>query len=266
MTLCPLLLLILVAAPPVTAIEPLRSWEHAYARLLQVEEDYAEYSEDPTEEGLKELLLTVDELQTLAHALGAEGSPLAREVESLRQGLESNTPPMSVWVQIQRMYNFIRVSGRTPEAPQRKPDHALGRSVYAQLCVACHGPAGDLAKARVRDFKPPASDFLQSDVMNPLSPLRAWYATTYGEYGTAMPSFPTLSDHERWSVAFYLFTLRLPECRKTPVHLPLKKITQATDNDLAASYSEAELACIRWSALSGARRPAQRASQPAGHR
>ncbi|HZI10777.1 MAG TPA: FTR1 family protein, partial [Myxococcus sp.] len=69
--------------------------------------------------------------------------------------------------------------------------------------------------------------------------------TSFGVPGTSMPAWPTLSEDERWSLAFFVFTLRLPPCEGTPPRASLERLANATDEELVKQYGPEHLACLR---------------------
>ena len=86
---------------------------------------------------------------------------------------------------------------------------AMGRTLYAQHCVACHGPLGlGDGPAGVALNPPPAS--LPSHV--PLHSDGDIFAfISAGFPGSAMPAFKgTLTDEQIWHLVNYLHTLKLP--------------------------------------------------------
>jgi high-affinity iron transporter len=81
--------------------------------------------------------------------------------------------------------------------------------------------------------------------MSGLTPYKAFNVIGFGVPGTPMPGFPTLSEEQRWSLAFYVFTLRQPPCEGTPPGLSLERLATATDPQLVAEHGEKSLACLR---------------------
>ncbi len=93
-------------------------------------------------------------------------------------------------------------------APTSPPTLARGKELYTTSCVSCHGVRGDADTEAARRLEPPPRSFIDPDVMVDLSPARAYNALTDGVRGTAMASFGVLPASDRWSLAFYVFTLR----------------------------------------------------------
>lgn len=56
--------------------------------------------------------------------------------------------------------------------------------------------------------EPAPADFTDPNVMNGLSPFKAFNVISFGVEGTAMPNFSALTEEERWQAAFYVLSLR----------------------------------------------------------
>jgi high-affinity iron transporter len=103
-----------------------------------------------------------------------------------------------------RTYNIVTY-------PKAIPNHDSARMIYVQNCAQCHGDsgAGDGPGATsMQPKEPKPANFLDPDLMNNLSPFKAFNTTAFGIQGTAMPSFAALSEEQRWEAAFYVFSLR----------------------------------------------------------
>ena len=127
-------------------------------------------------------------------------------------------------------------------APRKPPSRESGHRLYMQSCIPCHGPTGAGDGPSAAGLQPPPRSFQDDEVMRGLSPVRAYNALTDGVPGTAMPSFEAMSDSDRWSLAFFIFTLRQTdqdasrggrflEATGRP-KLPLARLAEATDGDL----------------------------------
>jgi high-affinity iron transporter len=93
-------------------------------------------------------------------------------------------------------------------APAGPPSLERGRALYAENCTACHGARGAGDGERAHELDPKPRSFLAADVMTDLTPARAFNALTDGLEGTAMASYGLLPASDRWSLAFFVFTLR----------------------------------------------------------
>src|SRR5690606_4223840 len=98
---------------------------------------------------------------------------------------------------------------------------ASGETIYRAQCVACHGVAGRGDGPASVGMSPEPSNLADSAFFRDASPLDFYRRVTVGIAGTAMPSYETtLSTEERWAVALYASTLRLPAARgQVPAHL-----------------------------------------------
>jgi high-affinity iron transporter len=95
--------------------------------------------------------------------------------------------------------------------PKAIPSYESGKTVYDANCAQCHGVSGrgdGPGAATMQPKEPAPANFLDPDLMNNLSPFKAFNTTTFGIEGTAMPNFSALTEEQRWAAAFYVFSLR----------------------------------------------------------
>ncbi len=95
--------------------------------------------------------------------------------------------------------------------PEKPPSRAAGKELYSSYCSQCHGVKGAGDGLLAMGLSPRPTNFLDPDFYAGLSPFKAHNAMTFGLKGTAMPSFPALSDIDKWDVAFYLSSLAADE-------------------------------------------------------
>jgi len=135
---------------------------------------------------------TVDSLLALVKGLGAPDSLDAR-VRSFNRALAD------------------RFGVSLDELPSRPPDLALGAEVYRASCAGCHGDLGRGDGRLAPGLDPPPADLADWGGLNDRSPLDYYRRINIGVVGTAMPPFEDrLPARERWAVALYASTLRLP--------------------------------------------------------
>ena len=135
---------------------------------------------------------TVDSLLALVKGLGAPDSLDAR-VRSFNRALAD------------------RFGVSLDELPSRAPDLALGAEVYRASCAGCHGDLGRGDGRLAQGLDPPPANLADWDALNDQSPLDYYRRINIGVVGTAMPAFEDrLPARERWAVALYASTLRLP--------------------------------------------------------
>ncbi len=95
--------------------------------------------------------------------------------------------------------------------PKAIPNYDNAKATYVQNCAQCHGAtgAGDgPGRESMQPKEPAPANFLDPDLINNLSPFKAFNTTTFGIEGTAMPNFSALTEEQRWAAAFYVFSLR----------------------------------------------------------
>ena len=95
--------------------------------------------------------------------------------------------------------------------PKAIPNYDSARTIYLQNCAQCHGNSGagdGPGAASMQPKEPKPANFTDPELINNLSPFKAFNTTTFGIQGTGMPSFSALSDEQRWEAAFYIFSLR----------------------------------------------------------
>lgn len=122
--------------------------------------------------------------------------------------------------------------------PRERPDPERARRLYADNCALCHGPRGNGDGDRARELDPPPARFTDTERMTTAAPYVFYNAIMLGVANTAMASFgDSLSDQERWDLAFFLWTFALPEAERAqsppPVVLTLRDLATRSATDLA---------------------------------
>ena len=88
--------------------------------------------------------------------------------------------------------------------PGRTPDLTLGQALYSQNCMSCHGAEGHGDGALAQGLEPAPTNFWERERYLQRT-LHGLYSTiTFGVEETAMAAYSGLSEHERWSLAFYV--------------------------------------------------------------
>jgi high-affinity iron transporter len=94
-----------------------------------------------------------------------------------------------------------------PVAPRTLPDLTKGAAVYAALCASCHGAKGAGDGALAANLEPKPIAFTDAERAGSRSLMALYQVVSQGVEGTSMTSYMTLSEEDRWAVAFYIGTL-----------------------------------------------------------
>jgi len=121
------------------------------------------------------------------------------------------------------------------DVPDQAPSLARGAAVYQTTCARCHGALGRGDGADGSGLDPAPTNLADATSLTDVSPLDFYRRITVGTAGTAMPAYESgLSAEDRWAVALYASTLRLPAASGS---VPPALTTFAT----TARLSDAEL-------------------------
>src|SRR5262245_60947777 len=180
-----------------------------------------------------------------ARALGAPAAPLVPKVQSLQSRIVKGEDPSGVSRDCAALVEEVVALGGLSRSPRETPDLERGRQLYAQACAACHGPTGNADTPVAAQLNPAPKKFQDAAVMDALSPYKAFNVVSLGVSGTPMPEFTTLSEADRWALAFYVFTLRQPPCEGQPPRAELDLLSRSTDAELSAKFGPEHLSCLR---------------------
>lgn len=120
--------------------------------------------------------------------------------------------------------------------PKRVPMPERAGALYAENCSSCHGVEGRGNGPRAKELDPPPADFTDPARVEPVAPYVFYNAITFGIPNTGMPSFgESLTDEQRWDLAFYLWTFSVPQPAGGPaVTLSLRDLATRPSTELAA--------------------------------
>lgn len=89
-------------------------------------------------------------------------------------------------------------------APLVAPDPASAAPMYAEQCASCHGVSGYGDGPAGTMLEPPPTNFHDSQRAQQRSLYGLYSTITLGVAGTGMSAFSSLTEYQRWSLAFYL--------------------------------------------------------------
>jgi high-affinity iron transporter len=144
-------------------------------------------------------------------------------------------------------------------APRRAPDLRAAAAVYEVRCAACHGAQGRGDGPAAKGMDPAPSDFHDAARMGSRSVYGLYSTITLGVQGTAMPAFATLSEEERWALAFHVAGLAIDparaqrgeaqwkEERAARALFPgLREVATMTAAEIREKYGEDAAAVLAW--------------------
>lgn len=130
-------------------------------------------------------------------------------------------------------------------APTTLPDRARAASLYrSSACTQCHGDDGGANTEAAKKLDPPPANFLDPERVATVSAHRAFFAISYGVAGTGMTSYRHLSEADRWSLAFYVLSLRhdAQDAARGKAAFTAAGIDQAKSARALATLTDEELA------------------------
>lgn len=134
-------------------------------------------------------------------------SELTAVVTRLNEAVQRKDSPQRVSQLAREANRLLLLAYPFPVAPRSAPDLSRGAALYKAQCASCHGAngAGDGTLASRLQPKPIA--FTDRERAQSRSVLALYQVISQGVNGTSMPAFASLSEQDRWSLAFYVGTL-----------------------------------------------------------
>lgn len=177
---------------------------------------------------------------------------LQQQAAALVAAIDAKAAPEEIADRAHALGKALLIAYPVPSAPTSTPDLAAGAALYQQQCAACHGATGNGHGPAGAALDPPPIDFTNAERADLRSPLSLYQAISQGIEGTAMQGYDaTLSDAQRWSLAYYVGTLAY-----APTASAGAKAWQSNEAVRAQVSNLAELSQTRATQLSPALDPA----------
>lgn len=237
-----LLAVALTASPP---LENDTAWHRLVGLIQYIGGDYAEAVNEENPVELAEQRRLMAEATAALDALGTVGEPYRPLLKSLRARVDEGVDAWGVTAGCNRLGQKILIEQKLQRGPRKTPNLARGVELWASQCALCHGITGDAQTPVAAGLNPRPANFHDADKTIWLTPYRAFNTSTFGVPGTAMAPFPLLSEEDRWSLAFHVFTLHQLPCDHVAPFASLEELAQSTDPDLAAKFGLVEVSCLR---------------------
>ncbi|MDD9952460.1 MAG: FTR1 family protein [Zetaproteobacteria bacterium] len=140
------------------------------------------------------------------YLLASERRLLEELLTNLTALIEARQQPAKVMRVCQDLRRVIAKSGLLNDIPSQYPDIELAKVSFERHCAVCHGATGKGDGPSATALIPKPANFHSEDLMGSSSPAKFYNLIVTGI--EAMPSFDHLPEAEKWSLAFYLHTLR----------------------------------------------------------
>jgi high-affinity iron transporter len=141
---------------------------------------------------------------------GPEKGQLSARAAQLQKAIGAKAPPEQVAILARTLAADLLKAHPVPLAPSSVPDMSRAGALYAQACASCHGAKGEGGKGEFAKLDPPPIAFADRDRAAERSVFGLYQVITQGLEGTAMQSFASLPDEERWALAFHSGRLAFP--------------------------------------------------------
>lgn len=133
--------------------------------------------------------------------------PLIAAVTALADAVEQRADPGKVSQLARQASDLLLKAYPMPVAPKSIPDLQRGAALYQAQCASCHGVTGKADGPLAPRLDPPPIAFTDRERAKSRSVLALYQTITQGVAGTSMPGFSTLSETDRWALAFFAGTL-----------------------------------------------------------
>jgi high-affinity iron transporter len=139
----------------------------------------------------------------------ADQDPVRISLAELTRALDARAAPAAVQNLCRKAREVLVTTQHISLIPSQAPSREEAVQLYMrQGCANCHGADGSARTPTAAALDPKPANFLDPSRVAGVSPHRAFHALTFGVPGTAMVAYPALSDAQRWSLAFYVLSLR----------------------------------------------------------
>jgi len=136
---------------------------------------------------------------------------LIAEAALLEQAIAAKRQPSDISAAARKLASDLLIAYPVPLAPARAPDLGRGATLFAQNCASCHGAKGEGPSGAFARLDPPPIAFADRERARDRSLFGLYQVISQGLEGTAMQSFGSLSEDDRWALAFHTGTLAYPD-------------------------------------------------------
>ena len=128
---------------------------------------------------------------------------LLNQSTALQSLIADRSAPPVVAARAHQLADALLAAYPVPLAPTRIPDPARGAALYADNCASCHGGKGEGPSGAFAALDPPPIAFADRARARDRSLFGLYQVISQGLEGTAMQSFASLPEEDRWALAFH---------------------------------------------------------------
>ncbi|CAN5125174.1 cytochrome c/FTR1 family iron permease [soil metagenome] len=132
---------------------------------------------------------------------------LVEQARALEAVIAAKVEPTDVAGRAKAIADRLLTAYPVPLAPDRAPDVARGAALYAENCASCHGAKGEGPEPAFAKLDPPPIAFAHCERARDRSVFSLYQVITQGLEETAMQSYASLPEQDRWALAFHTGTL-----------------------------------------------------------
>lgn len=132
---------------------------------------------------------------------------LIAEASALRSAIAAKSDPADIASRAKGLAGQLLAAYPVPLAPKQPPDLSRGAALFAENCASCHGAKGEGPPHAFAELDPPPIAFADRARARERSLFGLYQVIGQGLEGTAMQSYESLSDEDRWALAFHAGTL-----------------------------------------------------------
>ena len=153
--------------------------------------------------------------QRLATLPDNPAKPVLRsDAAELERLIAARAEPATVASSAKSLAARLLAAYPVPLAPASVPDPARGAALYAENCASCHGAKGEGPSGEFARLDPPPIAFADRERARERSIFSLYQVVSQGLEGTAMQSFGSLPEEDRWALAFHAGTLAWGDVEK----------------------------------------------------
>jgi high-affinity iron transporter len=127
---------------------------------------------------------------------------LVGEAKLLQRAIQAKTDPTLIAGRAHRLAAELLVAYPVPLAPAEVPNVSRGAALFRENCSSCHGGKGEGPSGAMAQLDPPPIAFADEERARERSIFGLYQVISQGLEGTAMQSFASLPDKDRWALAF----------------------------------------------------------------